>query len=68
MLSFHLVGFDDVSGRKEEILVCLKLATEEDFVKVLCLNNSSGLEFADIATLPFASSEELRNYLAWFVF
>lgn len=62
-LSYPLVGFGDASGMKKQILEHVKPVTEADFLKVLCLNGSSGLDGEDIAKLPFTSREELREYL-----
>jgi len=63
MLSYSLVGYGDKNGKKKAILEHIKPVTESDFIKVLCLNGSSGLDGEDIAKLPFASREELREYL-----
>lgn len=63
MLSYSLVGYGDKSGKKKAILEHIKPVTESDFIKVLCLNGSSGLDGEDIAKLPFTSREELREYL-----
>ncbi len=62
-LSYTLVGYGDKNGKKKAILEHIKPVTESDFIKVLCLNGSSGLDGEDIAKLPFASREELREYL-----
>ena len=63
MLSHSLVGYGDKNGKKKAILEHIKPVTESDFIKVLCLNGSSGLDGEDIAKLPFTSREELREYL-----
>lgn len=63
MLSYSLVGYGDKNGKKKAILEHIKPVTESDFIKVLCLNGSSGLDGEDIAKLPFTSREELREYL-----
>ena len=61
------VGFGDTSGRKKHILDQLKPTTENDFVRALCLNSVRGIDIADIATIPFVSREELREYLTRFM-
>jgi len=63
MLSYSLVGYGDKNGKKKAILEHIKPVTESDFIKVLCLNGSSGLDGEDIAKLPFTSREELSEYL-----
>lgn len=63
MLSYSLVGYGDKNGKKKAILEHIKPVTESDFIKVLCLNGTSGLDGEDIAKLPFASREELRKCL-----
>ena len=63
VLSYSLVGYGDKNGKKKAILEHIKPATESDFLNVLCLNGSSGLDGEDIARLPFTSREELREYL-----
>lgn len=62
-LSYPLVGFGDASGMKRQILEHIKPITEADFLKVLCLNRTSGLEADDLAQLPFTNREELRELL-----
>ena len=62
-LSYSLVGYGDKNGKKKAILEHIKPVTERDFIKVLCLNGSCGLDGEDIARLPFTSREELREYL-----
>ena len=62
-LSYSLVGYGDKNGKKKAILDHIKPVTESDFIKVLCLNGSSGLDGEDIVKLPFTSREELREYM-----
>lgn len=66
-LSYSLVGYGDTNGKKKAILEQINPVTKSDFLKVLCLNGSSGLEGEDIVRLPFVSREELREYLEQFM-
>ena len=66
-LSYPLVGFGDASGMKRQILEHIKPSTQADFLKVLCLNRTSGLEADDLAQLPFTNREELRDLLGQFM-